>query len=83
MSPRKKQIELPNMPERDELGEAAEALIAADDRLEMATKQRDEAEDALFKLMRKQGRQSLSVNNYRFSVRVRPTREIVAISRPK
>lgn len=75
--------ELPAMPARDEIGQAAHNLIQADQALTEAQEKRDLCEKTLFRLMSKAGRQNLSINDYRFSVRIRPTREIVAVSKPR
>ena len=77
------QEELPAMPKRDDVGLAAESLIIAEEALASCQKTRDEREKELFKIMCKQGRQSVTINDYRFSLRIRPTRQIVAISKPK
>lgn len=76
-----KSNELPAMPARDAIGQAAVDLIDAEDRFQKASVERDALESKLFKIMRKQGRKRVQVDGYIFSLRVRPTRQIVAITK--
>lgn len=74
--------ELPGIPGPDEVGAAAQRFINADFMLSKAQKERDDAEADLYKIMRKNNRKRLAIDKYRFNLRVRPTREIVAFSKP-
>lgn len=81
--PKVRQKEIEGLPDRNEIGKAAEALIEVDKELEIVMKRREDCENNLYKVMRMHGKKSVTIDGYLFSLRIRPTREIVAISKPK